>query len=59
MNLSKRKLTSLNFMKIKRGIKIKANEKAPIIIITEAPGQCIILKNDHKKVNVVESKPVK
>jgi hypothetical protein len=59
MNLSKRKLTSLNFMKIKRGIKIKANEKAPIIIITEAPGQCIILKNDPKKVNIVESKPVK
>jgi hypothetical protein len=42
-------------MKIKRGIKIKANEKAPIIIITEAPGQCIILKIEPKKVNIVEN----
>ena len=46
-------------MKIKRGIKIKANEKAPIIIMTDAPCQCIILKNDPKNVNIVESKPIK
>ena len=46
-------------MKIKRGIKIKANERAPIIIIIEAPCQCIILKNDPKNVKIVESKPTK
>jgi hypothetical protein len=46
-------------MKINMGIKIKANEKAPIITITEAPGQCIILKIDPKNVKVVESKPIK
>jgi hypothetical protein len=49
----------LNFIKINIGIKIKANEKAPIIIITEAPCQCIILKNDPKNVKIVESKPTK
>ena len=46
-------------MEIKRGIKTKAKEKAPIIIITEAPGQCIILKNDPKNVKIVEIKPIK
>ena len=55
MNLSNRKLTSLNFIKIKRGTKIKANEKAPIIIIREAPGQCIILKIDPRNVNIVDN----
>ena len=46
-------------MKIKRDIKIKANEKAPMIIITEVPCKCNILKNDSKNVKIVESKPIK
>ncbi len=42
-----------------RGINKKAKEKLPIVIITAAPGQCIILNKDPKTIKKVVINAIK